>query len=140
MLEITTDLGIPDDEIEIVALRAARGPGGQNVNKVASAVELRFDALTSPSLPEAVKARLLALPDRRISREGVVVIRAQRFRSRERNREDALARLALLLRRAHEAPKLRVRTRPPRQARERRLADKAHRARLKQARGRVPDD
>ncbi len=139
MLRISRDIVIPAEEIGIAAVRA-QGAGGQNVNKVASAVHLRFDALASPSLPEAVKARLLELPDRRISRDGVVVIKAQRFRSQERNREEALERLADLLRRALETRKPRVPTRPSRQAREQRLADKARRARLKETRGRVQDD
>jgi ribosome-associated protein len=133
MLEITPDLGIPDDELVERFVRAS-GPGGQNVNKVASAVELRFDAAKSPSLPEDLRARLLARRDRRITDEGVVVISAQRFRTQERNREDARERLAALVLAAMHVPKKRVATRPTRASKERRLGAKKERGQVKTAR------
>ena len=112
------------------------GPGGQNVNKVASAVELRFDVARSPSISEALRARLLARSDRRMTSEGVLVIQANRFRDQGRNREDARERLADLLRTALHVPKRRIATKPTRAAKERRLSDKKKRAKNKQTRGR----
>jgi ribosome-associated protein len=133
MLPITPQLAIAEDELIERFVRSS-GPGGQNVNKVASAVELRFDAANSPSLPEPVKARLLARRDRRITDEGVVVISAQRFRTQERNREDARERLAALIEAATHVPKARVATRPTRASKERRLAGKRERAQVKTGR------
>ena len=134
MLDITPTLSIPDDELVERFIRAS-GPGGQNVNKVASAVELRFDAAQSPSLPEDLRARLLARRDRRITGEGVVVIAAQRFRTQERNREDARERLAALIQAAMHVPKKRVATKPSRAAKERRLGAKRERSTIKSGRG-----
>jgi ribosome-associated protein len=133
MLQVTPTLAIPDDELVERFVRAS-GPGGQNVNKVASAVELRFDALNSPSLDEALRARLLARRDRRITDEGVVVISAQRFRTQERNREDARERLAALVLAAMHVPKKRVATRPTRASKERRLGAKKERSQVKTGR------
>ena len=134
MLQITSVLGIPEDELVERFVRAS-GPGGQNVNKVASAVELRFDAAGSPSLPEDLKARLLARRDRRITAEGVVVISAQRFRTQERNREDARERLAALVLAAMHVPKKRHATKPTRASKERRLGAKRERSSIKSGRG-----
>jgi ribosome-associated protein len=138
MLKISDDIIIPDDELDLSAVRA-QGAGGQNVNKLATAIHLRFDARGSEALPDDVKARLLGLSDRRISNDGIVVIKAQRFRSQEKNRSDALARLAALLEKALRAPRKRVPTKPGRKAKEKRLDEKARRSRLKQARGRITD-
>jgi ribosome-associated protein len=116
------------------------GPGGQNVNKVASAVQLRFDVAGSPSLPEEVKQRLLRLAGKRVSKDGVLTLMARGQRSQERNREDARARLIALIRRAAEAPKPRRATRPTRSSIERRLEGKAIRSRAKRSRGRVREE
>ncbi|HEX5754952.1 MAG TPA: alternative ribosome rescue aminoacyl-tRNA hydrolase ArfB [Arenimonas sp.] len=135
MLQISPSLAIPDDELVERFVRSA-GPGGQNVNKVSTAVELRFDVLNSPSLPDAVKARLLARRDRRLTSEGVLVISAQRFRTQERNREDARERLAALVAAALVVPKKRIATRPTRGSQERRLSGKRERSGIKSGRGR----
>ena len=137
MLRITHRIQIPDGELEEHFIRAS-GPGGQNVNKVASAVELRFDAQQSPSLPEGVRVRLLRLAGRRATKEGVIVIRAERFRTQERNRADARDRLIRLIRRAAVLPKARIKTKPSRASVERRLKAKARRGRLKRGRGEKP--
>jgi ribosome-associated protein len=133
MLEISPTLAIPDDELVERFVRSS-GPGGQNVNKVATAVELRFDIAQSPSLPEPVRARLLARRDRRLTDEGVLVINAQRFRTQERNREDAKERLAAFVAAGLVAPKPRIATRPSRGSKERRLGAKRERGTIKRGR------
>ncbi len=134
MLVINTDIAIPDDELIERFVRSA-GPGGQNVNKVSTAVELRFDVAGSPSLPEDLRARLMARRDRRLTGEGVLVISAQRFRTQERNRADARARLAAVVLAATHVPKKRVATKPTRASKLRRLDGKKQRAQVKRGRG-----
>ena len=128
---------VDEAEVDITAVRA-QGAGGQNVNKVSSAIHLRFDVAAS-SLPEAVKARLLARADRRLSDDGVLVIKAQRHRSQDLNRRDAFARLNALVATAAEVPVVRRPTRPTRASKERRLEGKSQRSQVKAARGKVPD-
>ena len=133
MLEITETISIDDRELEERFIRAS-GPGGQNVNKVSTAVELRFDVLRSESLPEAVRERLLRLAGRRATDEGVLVIRAERHRTQERNREDARARLTELVREALYVPKKRVATKPSRASKARRVDSKVKRGNVKKLR------
>lgn len=135
MLNITYNIVIPLSEIDISAVRA-QGAGGQNVNKVSSAIHLRFD-IDASSLPEYCKTRLHKLNDQRITKEGVVVIKAQEYRRQEQNREAALQRLAQLVRSVTTLPKRRRPTRPSRKAKEKRLDQKIYHGRLKKMRGKV---
>jgi ribosome-associated protein len=130
-------IALREEEIEFVPIRA-QGAGGQNVNKVSNAIHLRFDVRAS-SLPEAVKARLLLLRDQRISADGVVVIKAQQYRSLEKNREDALARLRELVARAAVVPRPRRPTRPTKASQRRRVESKVRRGQVKALRKRVVD-
>lgn len=139
MIPITPDLSLDEREISETFIRAA-GPGGQNVNKVASAAQLRFDVSASPSLPRPVKARLARLAGRQMTQDGVIVITARRFRSQERNRADARERLVALIRRAAELPRPRRKTRPSVAQREERLAAKARRAAVKRQRQAPPTE
>jgi ribosome-associated protein len=138
MIVITPHIVLDDAEIEEQFIRAG-GPGGQNVNKVSTAVQLRFDAMRSPALDEGVRRRLAVLAGRRMTKDGVIVIIAERHRMRERNRADALERLVDLIRRAAIVPKRRRPTRPSAGSRERRLAGKAERSRTKRLRSERPD-
>jgi ribosome-associated protein len=135
MLQISNNVTIPEHEIEIHAIRA-RGPGGQHVNKASTAVHLRFDIRAS-SLPDFYKQRLLKLSDHRISKEGVVVIKAQQYRSQEKNREAALQALRELVRSVAATRKKRVPTKPSRTAQHKRMDSKSRRGKLKALRGKV---
>lgn len=133
MIEVTSKIQLHENELDFDFVRAS-GPGGQNVNKVASAVQLRFDAANSPSLPEDVRERLQKIAGNRMNAEGVLIIEAKRYRSQARNREDAIRRLVDLIQKAAKKPKPRRKTKPPAAAKKRRVEEKRHRGEIKRKR------
>ncbi len=140
MIQVTPAIAIREDEITEEFIRSS-GPGGQNVNKVSTAVRLRFNALKSPSIPDNMRQRLLTLARGKITAEGILIIDARRFRTQEANRQDALERLVLLLRRASLTPRIRYQTKPTYGSKLRRLETKHHRTDIKQSRRPdIPDE
>ncbi len=138
MIEITSDIQIPDNELKEEFIRSS-GPGGQNVNKVSTAVQLRFDVKNTSSLPEGIRRRLITLAGSRMTKDGVLVIRAERHRTREQNRKDAVERLAALIVEASKVPKYRVKTAPTLSSKQRRIETKQKRGQIKKSRARVTD-
>ncbi len=139
MLRITTNIALDENELTFKFIRAS-GPGGQNVNKVATAVQLRFDVVHSPSLPERVREKLLVQAKNRINAEGVLIIDARQYRTQERNRQDAVDRLVALIQQATVVPKRRIKTKPSKAAKQRTLEQKKRRGAVKKTRGRPPSE
>jgi ribosome-associated protein len=135
MIRVTPEIYLNESEIQEEFIRAS-GPGGQNINKVSSGVQLRFDVLNSPSLPEGVRQRLIRLADRRINEAGILVIEAKQFRTQNRNRQEALNRLVELIQKAAIVPKPRHKTRPTTESKRRRVAAKRRRSQIKKLRQR----
>jgi ribosome-associated protein len=138
VIVISNNVSIPDEEVELTAIRA-QGEGGQNVNKVSSAIHLRFDVANS-SLPEFYKQRLLALKDKRLTKEGVIVLKAQSHRTQEKNRDDAIQRLIEIIKAVNVPVKARISTKPTKASKTRRLDGKKNKAQVKQLRGKVNFD
>jgi len=139
MIQVTQNIELDDNEIQMDFIRSS-GPGGQNVNKVSTSVQLRFDAAASPSLPDDVRQRLLKLARGYITGDGILIIEARRFRTQQANRQDAVDRLVKLIQKAAEKPKPRIKTKPTKASQEKRLEIKKKRSDIKQMRGRVRDD
>jgi ribosome-associated protein len=133
MVTITPTIAIHENEIKMNFIRSS-GPGGQNVNKVATAVQLRFDVKNSPSLSDEVRTRLIRLASDKMTKDGILIIQARRFRKQERNRQDAMDRLIKLIKKASEPPKAHIKPKPTRASKERILAAKRHRSKLKKMR------
>lgn len=138
MIQVTKDIALDERELAVRFIRSS-GPGGQNVNKVATAVQLRFDVGNTPSLPGDVRTRLIRLAGRRVTRDGILIIEAQRFRTQERNRQDAISRLVELIRQAAQKPRPRKKTRPSLAAKERRIESKKMRGEAKKMRRTPPN-
>ena len=138
MLKVTENIAIPLSEIEVSAIRS-QGAGGQNVNKVSTAIHIRFNVRASIALSDEDKARILGVNDRRLSKDGVIVIKSQRYRSQDKNRSDALERLADMIRKSLMKKKPRKPTKPTKKSQQKRLDDKTKRGRLKESRGKVSD-
>ncbi len=136
MIKITSEIALDEKEILVNFIHAS-GPGGQHVNKVASAVQLRFNVKQSSAFPDDVRARLIRLAGKRITEDGFLIIHAKRYRKQDQNRRDALERLVELIRKASIKPKIRKKTRPTRKSKVRLMAGKKHRSRIKKMRGRV---